>query len=247
MSPAAKAAKPRPVRHKGDSYADLTHRPLYALVFVVAALAFSHIGAAMLDSRISPASRTDLLRFLHYFHITARFLAPLTVVAVLIGQHVARRDPWSLRPSVLAGMVAEGFFWTLPLIVVGLLRGQVAAANGEAGFHAGLDWLCADIGAAVYEEFVFRLLLINLAMLIFVDVLGLKEHFVLPAAVLCSAVAFAFYHPLGQDQLFWARLITHSLEGLLWGTLLIYRGFGICVLSHISWNLFVHLYYAVRG
>jgi hypothetical protein len=224
----------------------MTHRPLYALVFVAIALGFSHITAAAIDSRVSPASRGDLLSFLNFFHITSGFLAPLTIVAVLIAQHVARRDPWKLQIRVLLGMLAEGAFWTLPLIAIGLLRGQLAAASG-GGFHSGLDYLCADIAAAVYEEFLFRLVLISLAMLLFVDVFGLKEHYVLPAAVVVSAILFALYHPLGDDSVYWARLLTHSMEGILWGALLIYRGFGICLLSHISWNLFVHMYYAISS
>jgi hypothetical protein len=143
-------------------------------------------------------------------------------------------------------MVAEGLFWTLPLLAVGLLRGQLAPASG--GFQGGADYLFADIGAAVYEEFVFRLVLINLALLIFVDVFSLAEPYVLGVAAVASAVLFALYHPLGAEMsIFWGRFLTHSLEGMLWATLLIYRGFGICVLSHVSWNLFVHAYHGIGG
>ncbi len=241
---AARTSRPRPVQHTGDGYFDATHRPIHALVFVSVVLAVSHAGAALSDSHVAPASRLDLLRLLGYFHITARFLAPLTIVAVLLGQHIARRDPWKPQPATLAGMVCEGLFWTLPLLVIGLLRGQLAPASG--GFRGGADYLFADLGAAVYEEFVFRLVLINLALLIFVDIFSLAEKYVLPAAAVVSALLFALYHPLGAEiSVFWPRFLTHSLEGLLWATLLIYRGFGISVLSHVSWNLFVHVYYAI--
>ena len=243
---ARRTRRPRPPRHTGGAYLDATHRPLHALLLIAPLLAFYHIAAAVGDRQLALAARWDLLRALGWFGISGAFLAPAMIVVVLLAQHVARRDPWRPQGRTLALMVGEALLWTLPIIVLGLLRGQLRMASGSAGGADAFGLLVAGVGAGIYEEFLFRLVLISLALLIFVDILSLPEPWVVFAAVVVSAALFGLYHPVTTPNgIDWTLLLVQSTKGVLWGVLYVYRGFGVCVLSHVSWNVFVRTYAAL--
>jgi hypothetical protein len=239
-------------RHVGQSYSDRTHRPLTCLLLVLPPMAFYHICSIATGSLRRAGANVHMLDLMGFFGIGRAVLAPLLIIAVLLAMHLLRRDPWKIDLPALAGMVLEGIAWTVPIIAVNLLRGQFASASAGNGQHVagqaqpGLAYLCADVGAAVYEEFVFRLVLISLILLVCVDVFELKERFVLIAAILLSAVLFSMYHRVTGTEPPLARMIVWGAEGVLWGALFAFRGFGVCVTSHLCVNLFSHAMLALR-
>ncbi len=97
------------------------------------------------------------------------------------------------------------------------------------------------VGAGIYEEFFFRLVLVSVAMAIFVDLLKLPAAKVAIAAVCVSATLFALCHwenlalPGGFA---WQKFFFLLLAGLLWGVIYIHRGLGIAIGSHIVWDLY---------
>jgi hypothetical protein len=240
-------------RHKGDTYFDRTHRPLLWLLFILPPLGFYHVCTLATGSLRRSGANVHLLELLGWFGAGPALLAPLLILTVLLGMHLSRRDPWRLEPATLAGMAAESALWTLPILAVNLLRGQFVSASAQAGsgdyvvgqVRPGLKYLCADVGAAVYEEFVFRLVLISLILLLFVDIFELKEQAVLVGAVLLSALLFSLYHRISGTQPPLSSMILWGAQGVLWGTLLWFRGFGICVGSHVCVNLLGHGLYAL--
>jgi hypothetical protein len=244
-------ARPRTPRHRGESYFDRTHRPLLWLLFILPPLGFYHICSIATGSLRRAGANVHMLNLLGYFGITGALLAPLLIIAVLLAMHVARRDPSKPDLPALAGMTLESILWTLPIFAMSLLRSQfltAAAGTGQsmAGkVQPGLKYLCADVGAAVYEEFVFRLILISLLLLICVDIFELKQQAVLVGAILLSAVLFSLYHRTWGPEPPVSSLLIWGAEGVLWGTLLWFRGFGICVGSHVCVNLTSHILFAL--
>jgi hypothetical protein len=233
--------RPSPSRRK-DTYWHRAQRPLNCLFFVLPLLVFYQVGAAI-DGPTLLAPR-HLYRVLRYFGAAVPLLPPALIIAVLLAQHVFRKDPWTVQPRVLAGMFGEAAAWTIPLIAVAYLRGQ-AAAGAAAETGSGFQELVTHVGAGVYEEFLFRLVLVGLLLLLFVDVFDLPEHVMTGVVVVFSAVLFALYHPpvarapLGAFP--WGTFLTLAAHGLLWGILYVFRGFGIAVGSHVVWNMYVLL------
>ena len=100
------------------------------------------------------------------------------------------------------------------------------------------------VGAGVYEEFIFRLALISLIMLIFVDIFDLRKDIVAAVAVIMAGCIFSLYHfPAEQltswDGWPWHEFIFRAVAGVYLGAIFILRGFGIAVGAHICYNLFV--------
>lgn len=228
-----------------DTYWRRTLRPVHSLVIVGPLLVFFHAMTAYYGSRLAgPRLVGEVLR---YFGATEAFLPGLLVIVVLVFQQIARRDPWAIDPATVGGMMGESVLWTLPLIGIGQLTGRLAAAAGAASAASGrgaLDVAVEAAGAGVYEEFVFRLVLISLTVFLLTDLAGLRRDRSTAIAVLVAAVAFSLCHfSFGSSEAAnafrWPEFIFLAVAGVLWGGLYVYRGFAVAVGSHLFWDLFV--------
>ena len=218
-------------------------RPLEALAFLLPLIAFSELAALFLSSPAASPQQDrvvafHLLRvFFQLFGSTAVLLPALAVVAILLATHVASRQPWRIRKSAVAVMYVESLALAVPLILVH----RWARLTG-----AGLatDWLgeaALGTGAGIYEELVFRLILISVIVMIGSDLLGRPTAYVLPAAVFVSALLFAAHHhpPLGGDPFDAGRFLFRTLAGLYLGTIFVVRGYGPAAGAHAAYNLIV--------
>jgi len=237
------------VSRNRQTYRHMTHRPLYALAMVGPLLAFYHAFAARYPTGLlAPAYMRGVLEF---FGVTGQYVACAAVLTVLFLQHLAHRDPWKIHGRVVAGITAESFAWTVPLWVIGQvtgrldLRGAASAGTEPEAFQKVL----MAIGAGIYEEFIFRLALISVLMLIMVDILGLRKDTCAVISALLAAVLFSLCHfpgdqVWGPDPLPWGRFVFLALAGILWGAIFVFRGFAVAVGSHIVWDLYVFFWRA---
>jgi membrane protease YdiL (CAAX protease family) len=249
----AMASPPRPDRPNRSGYAYLTHRPLNNLLFILPALLFFQVGSMAYDSNL--LAPRHLGRLLRFFGGTAPYLPALLIVVVLLVQHVIRRDRWRAQPWVLVGMLGESLGWVLPLIAMSHVTGKaflpvaagpVAGPSCQAVTTAAAPGLMHQVllavGAGIYEEFIFRLALVSLALLVFVDVFELPRDGVALAAVGVAAVLFSFYHLSLAQLANWSNfpafaLVFRMLAGAYLGGLYLLRGFGVAVGTHTLWNL----------
>jgi len=230
---------------RGESYAWQTHRPMNSLVFVLPLLIFFQIGTLYYGTGL--LAPRDLGRLLGFFGATAAYLPAVLIVAVLLAQHLARRDKWNIRLLVVAGMVGESVLWMIPLIVLNhLTRGPLiqAALATEGSVADILQHVLVAVGAGVYEEFIFRLGMISLAMLIFVDVFELPKEAVAIGAVVVGACLFSLYHispdRIGSGEGFlWGDFAFRALAGAYLGGVFLLRGFAVAVGTHIFFNFYV--------
>jgi len=154
-------------------------------------------------------------------------------------------------------MFFESALWVLPLIVFGqlLLGGQHApAVVGEdpaARTWSDLNWqsrVTLAVGAGIYEELLFRLILVTGVHFLLVDLLRLTHGIGAVVAVVISAIAFAFYHNsifAGGQVNFWV-LAFYIGAGLYFAGLFLWRGFGIVVGTHAVYDIVVLVLLAAK-
>jgi membrane protease YdiL (CAAX protease family) len=144
--------------------------------------------------------------------------------------------------------------WTFPLLVLGLLlsHGQGRPTPGAIGFIAAqgadpitqLPWqarLTLSIGAGLYEELLFRLILIAAAHFVLADIMRLKSGTAGAIAAIISATAFALYHDVvpASGGVDWRLFFFYTLAGLYFASVFVLRGFGIAVGVHALYDVLV--------
>ena len=196
-----------------DTYGRLSSGPLHCLLFVLPLVLVYEIGlVAYLSSsdgtlRETILAHRTLSRLFEIFGSTSLYLPGALLLVVLAVWHVFTRRPWKPKPMVLGGMACESLLWMVPLLVLGLITSMSLGGGGGGGGGQALMMTTAEgisqgwqskvvlsIGAGLYEEMLFRLLLITVLHLVFHDALRLPDNAASALAVIGSAVAFTVYH-----------------------------------------------------
>jgi hypothetical protein len=105
--------------------------------------------------------------------------------------------------------------------------------------------IITGIGAGIYEELVFRLILICLLMMLFQNVLQLNHKNAIVLSVLVSAALFSAYHHvdffsghLYQRAPFdWTEFGFRTIAGVYFAVLFAIRGFGITAGTHAFYDV----------
>lgn len=103
------------------------------------------------------------------------------------------------------------------------------------------ELLMVSLGAGLYEELLFRVILVSAISLLFVRVAGWRKTRASLAAVLIAAAIFSLFHYIGpmgdrfQVQSFAFRLIA----GVFFSGLYVLRGFGITAWTHALYDVYL--------
>lgn len=248
------ARSPGLARSAGVRYWLFSTRPLHILVFLTPLIVLYEVGSAMYLSGEEGARQSILAQkllgdFFEVFGVVGLFLPGIALLTVLLVWHFLTGDRWRIHPPVIGGMFAESVAWTLPLLVLGAVHSRAterlaAAALASAGDLYTLPWqarLTISIGAGLYEEMLFRMVLIALLHLILADLLRVRSGAAGAIAVLGAAVAFALYHntTLPTGAIDWPRLVFLTAAGAYLGALYAVRGFGIAAGTHAVYDILV--------
>ncbi len=122
----------------------------------------------------------------------------------------------------------------------------LSAEQGTGLFgHSLLTNIVTGIGAGIYEELVFRLILICILMLFFQDALGFSHKNSIVISVLISAALFSAHHhidflsgrPNAVDPFDFVRFTFRTIAGVYFAVLFAIRGFGITAGTHAFYNI----------
>jgi hypothetical protein len=159
-----------------------------------------------------------------------------------------QRHPGPVRIAVLAGMVLEsiGYAALFGFVVSGLtavLLGSPLLSMGGAVAPLPLGTqLVVSLGAGIYEELLFRVLLVS-GLVAIGRALGWGRPVSLGAAVVVSALIFSAFHyvgPLG-DVLTLPSFTFRAIAGVMFSALYVTRGFGITAWTHALYDIALSL------
>jgi hypothetical protein len=126
------------------------------------------------------------------------------------------------------------------------LPAMAESSVGDDGkWQALLANIVTGIGAGIYEELVFRLILIIVLMMLFQDALGLGRKISIILSVLISAALFSAYHHIvyldGQfvqsSPFNWPEFGFRTIAGIYFAVLFAIRGFGITAGAHAFYDI----------
>ena len=168
---------------------------------------------------------------------------------------ITSRKSWKVRLGDLLPMTIECILLAMPLIALSLFLNRVPAANSSIVIPCSnvveqtqpqlLVDIVTGIGAGIYEEFVFRLILISLLMLFFQDLLKFTRKNAIIFSVLISAGLFSVHHNIfylngtfeTAEVFTAARFIFRTAAGVYFAALFALRGFGIAAGVHAFYDI----------
>jgi len=246
---------------QASDYWHQSRQPLASLMFVVPLLVVYEAGVLFLGPQaIRNGADVWLRGLLDLLGLGQYFLLPVLTVGILLAWHHATGRPWDVSRGVLSGMLVEsvllGFCLRLilQLEVIGwqMLARPPAAVGQQGGVlpEAANTWagMIGFLGAGVYEELLFRLVLLSAAVWA-VRRLGMPAGRAAVAAVVGTSFLFAVAHYVGPygyavewtGYVFWCGFLFRFLAGMFFSILFLCRGFGIAAAAHAGFDILVKL------
>lgn len=174
----------------------------------------------------------------------AQFLI-VGLVVLLIGIGIffyERKQHIPLRGRYFLGIVGESAVYAVMVAVlvsglVGMIFARIPVMT--AAEPSGLwSQLALSIGAGVYEELVFRVLLVGGLYLLLRHTMRQKGG-AYPVAAILGAAVFSFVHYLGPfgDVLTLVSFTFRFVFGLALNVLFLWRGFGVAAWTHALYDV----------
>jgi hypothetical protein len=247
------------------SYWEASRSHRYSLLFALPLLLVYEALAALLQGDPSVAgvrNGADVL-IKSLFITVAGHRGPLLFMAVVIGISLwlvwrdLRARGGRLEAWIFGGMVLESIALSLVFgLVVGALTvrilgplGALAVQAGDGGGLEAMSWparLMLSIGAGLYEELLFRVVVVsaiaNGAQLVF----GWRRGAAGVVATILGALIFSAFHYIGPygDDFALQSFTFRAIAGVLFSALYLTRGFGITAWTHAMYDVMVLMVWA---
>ena len=228
-------------------YWEESARPLVSLIFVIPLLAIYEIGVVLLGPQALRNGVDVWLRtFLEAIGFGQYLLLPVLTICFLLGWHHMKRQRWTVTPRVLPLMLLESAILGLLLLgfahwLAAVMDLEVAAGTEPALPSEIVRQMIAYAGAGIYEELLFRLILIPVLWQV-LAMFGVQKVPAAIGAVLLSSLIFSAVHydfvTAAGDSFEWYSFTFRFLAGVVFACLFAFRGFGIAAVTHALFNMF---------
>ena len=143
----------------------------------------------------------------------------------------------NLKINYLLWMFFESFIWS----VIFILLMKSYALNILSIFSQNIlpSQIYLAIGAGIWEEFLFRVIILGVSINFMKYILGFNYLFSAFISIAISGIIFSLFHYIGQlGDIFTFRVFSfRAFAGIILGTLYLMRGFGITVYTHIFYDI----------
>jgi len=253
-------SRENPAATTSTDYWACSSRPLVGLFFVAPMLVAYEGGLLLLGPQAMRNGADAWLRHgLEQLGFGQYFLLPLLTCGVLLAWHHLQRESWHVSVPLLPGMLLESVVLSLVLLLLAHLQGSLLAFVGAvpcsvpAGEGASPGQFVAFLGAGIYEELLFRLMLLPLVAVV-LKAAGATPRTSLIGAVVATSMLFAAAHyrfefSLGTiafatvlgEPFEWTSFLFRSAAGVFFSLVFLYRGFGIAAGTHAFYDILVSL------
>ena len=241
-----------------STYWQASRAPRYSLLFALPLLIIYQVLAALVPAGpggVIVRNGADVMLQSVFVWLAGAWgpriflLCLIGVGAWLIAKDV-RSNRASIRPAVLGGMLLEStclalvFGIVVGLLTAALLGGPPPMAIGFLQQHIDRSTLLMiSLGAGIYEELLFRVLLVGLIAWTAHKVVGWRPLVAGIVAAVLGALIFSAFHYIGPYGDRWDiySFVFRSIAGLFFSGLYLLRGFGITAWTHALYDVFLLL------
>lgn len=213
--------------------------PLDSLLFLLPLIIFYEVSIAFQPTVVVTY---DLLRrCLQTFGRLGIWAPGAAIVIILLATHVVSGRSWSIRWHHVLWMYPEAILATAPLLALSWAVSLTATAPPSGQL---ISQLAVGIGAGIYEELVFRLILISLIVVIAGDIFKLRATTVAIAAIILSSILFSAHHhpPIGTESFRLVPFAFRTLAGVYLALVFWFRGYGVAAGTHAAYNTLILLH-----
>ncbi len=199
-----------------------------------------YYGSAWLYSQVFPGSEITESSILWVIKILGSFFSLLFIIFILLLQQHLSNTSWKINKSTILYMYIESLIFAIPPFILVWIVNKIIMLN--TGYSAVNDWIngiVLSVGAGVYEEFLFRMIIMSILFLTLPNLLRVKDRSLYIIVMLVQAIIFAVFHylPWSKEAFYLPVFTFRIVAGLYFGYIYQERGFGIAAGSHVFYDI----------
>lgn len=236
-------AGPSPASQGLRHYLEETRKPVYSLILVLPFLLIYQFGIWYFHSDVVNGGHAIIKHLLELVSVNTAFAGVLVLLVCFVFWQIKTKASWKVESGNLGWMFVESLlFAELLFHLMGWISQNATACVPAAPGH-GLLKLALFCGAGVYEELVFRVLLLSLLMLVCTKLFHMPEFHAAIWSVVVGAVLFSLFHYVGEfrDQWNLNGFLQRAFAGMYFAVLFVTRNFGVACAAHALYDVRVGL------
>src|SRR2546426_8700434 len=236
------------------TYWQASRAPRYSLLFALPLLIIYQVLAALAPAGpggMGVRNGADVMLESVFVWLAGAWGPRLFMLCLIgVGAWLIARDlraNRNLSPAVLGGMLVESVCLSLifGVVVGGLTAALLGTPPPPMTIGLGTEqlgrWtlLMLSIGAGIYEELLFRVVLVGLIAWGGTKLLGWRPLVAGVVATILGALIFSAFHYIGPygDRLDVYSFVFRTIAGLFFSALYLLRGFGITAWTHALYDV----------
>lgn len=234
-----------------ERYLRATREPAYSLLFLLPLIVSYEVLAVLLNVHHTVEVRNgadvilrELLALMRIESLPLAMVVALVAILLALTSHLRRQE--RLKPAYFLGMLVESCIWAVVIGAISRRMVRLFFAAPLLGSQGPATKLMLFLGAGVYEELVFRVLLIGGFVIIFRRMMGLDAVGSALLAVVGAAFLFSLFHHVGPfgEPFRTATFLFRFFAGLVLSMLYVSRGLGITAWAHALYDIFLYMGFA---
>lgn len=173
----------------------------------------------------------------------------LTLIFVaLLGVYILYRERQklsTLRLNYFLAMLIEAavYAFLLALFISTVINNLLMMQGEELESLNKIQQIALSLGAGLYEELFFRVILVSALLYLFKKLLN-RKSLIFASAIVLAALLFSFAHYVGElgDPFTLGSFLFRFLFGLSLNAIYIWRGFGMAAWTHAIYDVMVVAY-----
>lgn len=231
-----------------EQYFRASRQPAYSLLFLLPLILAYEVLALLLNVHHTVEVRNgadvilrELLALMRIESLPLAMVVALGAILLALTSHLKRQQ--RLKAPYFAVMLGESCLWAVVIGAISRRMVRLFFAAPLLGGQGPATKLMLFLGAGVYEELVFRVLLIGAFVLIFRKLMGLDALGSAFLSVIAAAFLFSAFHHVGPfgEPFRTATFLFRFFAGLVLSMLYVTRGLGITAWSHALYDIFLYL------
>ncbi len=214
-----------------------------SFLFILPLLVFYEIGILLYGSETKNTADVIIKKPFEIFgnNATLIFNSLIITIAFYSILYIEKKNRFSCTIFLPMFLESLAYAFSLGYVILFFVHGYLPFDITNSYVQDFIKSIVISLGAGVYEETLFRLLLLSALYLFFVKALRVNAAIGSLCSILICASAFSIMHYIGTtgDEFTMSSFLFRLTAGIVLSAIFVFRGLGIAVYTHAIYDVLV--------
>jgi len=214
-----------------------------SFLFILPLLAFYEIGIVLYGTETKNAADSIVTMPFEVFgdSATLAFNSLIIIICFCSIFYIEKKKRLSCRIFIPMFFESAVYGFSLGYVILFFVHGYSPLDITNLYVHSFIKGIIISLGAGIYEEILFRMLLLSILYFVIVKALRINPIIGSLCSILICAFIFSIMHYMGPsgDSFSISSFSFRLVAGFILSAIFIFRGLGIAVYTHAIYDILV--------